>query len=151
MTTQSSNRKYLPTLSDLIDRLTIVQQKHIFIPERREEYKEERDLLLHDINLLIADKPITAKAIWAITVLQLTNRVIWENESRIRDGSSDEPSDVQLKRLKLTHSINGIRNTAKNVIAKEVGNSRADYKIDALSADLPPEFGAWDIFPKNGD
>jgi hypothetical protein len=147
----TGSRKYLPTLSDLIDRLTIVQQKQIFIPDRRKEYGEERDLLLHDIGLLMAEKPMTAKAVWAITVIQLTNRCIWENETKIRDGSSDEPPDVQLKRLKLTHSINGVRNTAKNVLAEECGG-RHDYKLDALSADLPPEFGAWNIFKiENGD
>jgi hypothetical protein len=39
-------RKYLPTISDLIDRLSIVQLKEVFIPEYKEEYaKEIRDIL----------------------------------------------------------------------------------------------------------
>ena len=34
-------RKYLPTISDLIDRLSIVQLKEVFIPEHKEEYAKE--------------------------------------------------------------------------------------------------------------
>ena len=34
-------RKYLPTLGDLIDRLSIVQLKEVFIPEFKEEYSKE--------------------------------------------------------------------------------------------------------------
>ncbi len=136
-----SGRKYLPTLADLVDRLTIVQQKMIFIPDRRSEYASERELILHDIGLILTTQsPITARAIWAISVIQLTNRCIWESESKARAGSSEQD---QL--LKMTHSINGVRNTAKNVLSEEMGG-RKDYKIDALSADLPPEYGHWGIF-----
>ena len=31
-------RKYLPTLGELIDRLSIHQLKEVFIPEHKEEY-----------------------------------------------------------------------------------------------------------------
>ena len=33
-----NNRKYLPTLSELIDRLSIAQLKEVFIPEHKEFY-----------------------------------------------------------------------------------------------------------------
>ena len=36
-----SERKYLPTLSELIDRLSIVQLKEVFIPDHKAEYAEE--------------------------------------------------------------------------------------------------------------
>lgn len=52
-----------------------------------------------------------AKMIRAILIIMLTNRYIWENESKARLGGSEQD-----KLLKLTHSINGIRNTAKNVL-----------------------------------
>lgn len=145
---QPLQRKYLPTLADLIDRLTIVQQKQIFIPDKREEYAQELEDLMHDIDLIITrDKhAIDANAIHAICVIMLANRYIWENESIIRDGTSREDAATQLKRLKATHSINGVRNTAKNVLSELTGG-RKDYKIDAFAADLPPEmFGNWDIF-----
>ena len=39
-------RKYLPTLSELLDRLSIAQLKEVFIPEHKEEYAEEiRDIV----------------------------------------------------------------------------------------------------------
>ena len=34
-------RKYLPTLSELVDRLSIVQLKEVFIPEHKQEYNQE--------------------------------------------------------------------------------------------------------------
>ena len=35
------NRKYLPTLNELIDRLSIHQLKEVFIPENKENYAKE--------------------------------------------------------------------------------------------------------------
>ena len=135
-------RKYLPTLADLVDRLTIVQLKMIFIPDRREEYIAERELILHDIDLILngLDHKLNARAIMAITMIQLTNRCIWESESKARAGGNEQD-----KLLRFTHSINGVRNTAKNVLSEEAGG-RIDYKIDALAADLPEDFGNWRVF-----
>ena len=137
-----TERKYLPTLSDLVDRLTIVQLKMIFIPERRKEYMEERELIMYDIDMILngLDQKLNARSIMAITMIQLTNRCIWESESKARAGGNEQD-----KLLRFTHSINGVRNTAKNVLAEEVGG-RKDYKIDALAADLPEDFGNWRIF-----
>lgn len=134
-----TERKYLPSLSDLIDRLTIVQLKMIFIPEHREAYISERDDIEHDIDLILSglEKKIGATELRAITVLMLTNRVIWESESKARAGGNEQDH-----LLKFTHSINGVRNSAKNVIAEMYGG-RKDFKIDALSAELPKEFGSW--------
>ena len=135
-------RKYLPTLADLVDRLTIVQLKMIFIPDRREEYIAERELILHDIDLILngLDHKLNARSIMAITMIQLTNRCIWESESKARAGGNEQD-----KLLRFTHSINGVRNTAKNVLSEEAGG-RIDYKIDALAADLPEDFGNWRVF-----
>lgn len=135
-------RRYLPTLADLVDRLTIVQQKMIFIPENVAEYAKERADIEHDIDLILIQKAIvlTATDIHAICMIMLTNRFIWENESKARNGGAEQD-----KLLKLTHSINGVRNTAKNALAR-VDSGRKDYKIDALAADLPAEFGNWKVF-----
>lgn len=135
-------RKYLPTLSDLIDRLTITQMKAVFIPERKQEYAEEMALIQHDIDLILEEGGIklNAAAIKAILIIMLTNRFIWENESKARQGGDDQD-----KLLKLTHSINGVRNTAKNALAAIVGG-RHDYKIDCFASVLGEEFGNWDVF-----
>ena len=51
-----SERKYLPTLSELIDRLSIAQLKEVFITEHKEEYAEEISDILHDIDLTLKEK-----------------------------------------------------------------------------------------------
>jgi len=144
-----SERKYLPDLPELIDRLCIVQMKELFIPEARGEYKRERVEIMNDIDLIvlrgaIANNTISSNGIRAIIMLTLANRFIWENEAAIRDQSSTEDDAMKLKRLRATHSINGVRSKAKNVLAETLGG-RKDYKVDCLAADLIPEFGNWDV------
>ena len=131
-----SERKYLPTLSELIDRLSIVQLKEVFISEHKDEYSQEIGDILHDIQLLLNqnDDKITSETIRAIVVLSQMNLHIWHNESNYRKGIRDGNN------LELTHGFNGIRNTAKNKIQEIVGG-RKDYKIDCLAA----EFKDWEI------
>lgn len=137
---EPKTRRYLPTLPDLVDRLTIINQKAIFILEHREEYIAERADILHDIDLILADLPqLNAQAILAITMIQLTNRYIWENESKARQGGTEQD-----RLLKATHSINGIRNGAKNLLAEQVGGRR-DYKLDCFAAELVEQFGNWNV------
>jgi hypothetical protein len=128
-------RKYLPTLSELIDRLSIIQLKEVFIAEHKQEYASEIKDILHDIDMLISDSSkIDADTIRAIIVLSQMNLHIWHNESNYRKGIKDGNN------LELTHGLNGIRNTAKNKIQETVGG-RKDYKIDCLAA----EFKDWEI------
>ncbi len=129
-------RKYLPTLSELIDRLSIAQLKEVFITEHKEEYAEEISDILHDIDLLLSDKELVldANSIRAIVVLSQMNLHIWHNESNYRKGIKDGNN------LELTHGLNGIRNTSKNKI-QEIAGGRKDYKIDCLAA----EFKDWEI------
>jgi predicted small metal-binding protein len=130
------DRKYLPTLSELIDRLSIAQLKEVFIPEHKSEYAQEIQDIIHDIQKHIDENKseITAETIRAIVVLSQMNLHIWHNESNYRKGIKDGNN------LELTHGINGIRNTAKNKIQEIVGG-RKDYKIDCLAA----EFKDWEI------
>ena len=127
-------RKYLPTLSELVDRLSIAQLKEVFIPEHKDEYSKEIRDIMHDIDLLIGDAVVTADMVRAIVVLSQMNLHIWHNESNYRKGVKDGNN------LELTHGLNGIRNTAKNKIQEVVGG-RKDYKIDCLAA----EFEDWEI------
>ena len=130
-----SERKYLPTLSELIDRLSIAQLKEVFISDHKEEYAQEIKDILHDIDiLLLQSEGVDAEMIRAIVVLSQMNLHIWHNESNYRKGIKDGNN------LELTHGLNGIRNTAKNKIQEVVGG-RKDYKIDCLAA----EFKDWEI------
>lgn len=137
-----TERKYLPTFAELVDRLSITILKSIFIPEHKTEYDAECALIMHDIDVLLTEKnyKISAVDIKAISVLTLANRVIWENESVARAGGEEAEG-----RLRLTHSVNGCRNTAKNIIAVAVGD-RLDYKVDCLAADLEAKYGNWRLF-----
>ena len=130
-----TKRKYLPTLSELIDRLSIVQLKEVFISEHKEEYAQEIANICHDINILLPEsRGIDAEMLRAIVVLSQMNLHIWHNESNYRKGIKDGNN------LELTHGLNGIRNTAKNKI-QEIAGGRKDYKIDCLAA----EFKDWEI------
>lgn len=129
-------RKYLPTLSELIDRLSIVQLKEVFITDHKKEYADEINSIVHDIQMILdeQDGKVTADTIRAIVVLSQMNLHIWHNESNYRKGIKDGNN------LELTHGLNGIRNVAKNRIQEIVGG-RKDYKIDCLAA----EFKDWEI------
>jgi hypothetical protein len=130
-----TERKYLPTLSELVDRLSIAQLKEVFIAEHKEEYAKEIKDIIHDINILLPESEgIDGNMIRAIVVLSQMNLHIWHNESNYRKGIKDGNN------LELTHGLNGIRNTAKNKIQEVVGG-RKDYKIDCLAA----EFKEWKI------
>jgi len=129
-------RKYLPTLSELVDRLSIIQLKEVFITEHKKEYAEEIKEILHDIDAILEEGQIylDAKTVRAIIVLSQMNLHIWHNESNYRKGIKEGNS------LELTHGLNGIRNTAKNKIQNNC-NGRKDYKVDCLAA----EFKDWEI------
>jgi len=130
-----SDRKYLPTLSELIDRLSIAQLKEVFITEHKSEYAKEIEDIVHDIQLILEDcEQIDAETVRAIVVLSQMNLHIWHNESNYRKGIKDGND------LELTHGLNGIRNIAKNKI-QELNGGRKDYKIDCLAA----EFEDWEI------
>jgi hypothetical protein len=129
-------RKYLPTLSELIDRLSIAQLKEVFIAEHKDVYAQEIMDIVNDIDIILKEKggKVDGETIRAIIVLSQMNLHIWHNESNYRKGIKDGNN------LELTHGLNGIRNTAKNMIQEIVGG-RKDYKIDCLAAD----FKDWDI------
>jgi hypothetical protein len=129
-------RKYLPTLSELIDRLSIIQLKEVFISEHKDEYAKEIKDIIHDIDLCLKNNnaEVNSEVIRAIVVLSQMNLHIWHNESNYRKGIKDGNN------LELTHGLNGIRNTAKNKIQEVVGG-RKDYKIDCLAS----EFKDWEI------
>ena len=131
-----NKRKYLPTLSELIDRLSIAQLKEVFISEHKKEYAKEIQDIVHDLNLegLDGNLIIDSEVIRAVVVLSQMNLHIWHNESNYRKGIKDGNN------LELTHGLNGIRNTAKNKIQEIVGG-RKDYKIDCLAAN----FKDWEI------
>jgi len=139
-----TERKYLPTIADLIDRLSISLMKSIFIPGFRQTYRSEMRLVMDDLASCFNDAKIAAtpeghvQLIYNCLVIMLANRYIWENEALARKSGKGG-------RLRATHSVNGVRNLAKNKISKHFGE-RIDEKIDCLAADLPEDCGNWNVF-----
>mgnify|MGYP000176515780 CR=1 FL=1 len=131
------DRKYLPTLAELIDRLSISQLKEVKLVDHKEEYAQEISDIVHDIQLILdenSEQKMTGEMLRAVIVVAQMNLHIWHNESNYRKGIKDGNN------LELTHGLNGIRNVAKNKI-QEVMGGRKDYKIDCLAAD----FKDWEI------
>lgn len=124
-------RKYLPTIGDLIDRLSITLMKSVFID--REHYRAEMKLIRDDL-----DAMGVTNLVYPVLVLMLANRYIWENEAVTRKSG-------RAGKLRVTHSINGVRTRAKNEISKIFGE-RIDGKVDCLAADLPEDMGNWRVF-----
>ena len=131
-----SKRKWLPTLGELVDRLSIHQLKEVFIPENKKNYAKEMNDMVHDIDLIIKENngKIDGEFIRAVIVLAQMNAHIWYNESQVRKGEKGSDN------LMLTHGLNGIRNTAVNKIMERVGG-RKDYKVDCIAA----EFKDWEV------
>ena len=142
-----TERKYLPTIAELIDRLSIAQLKEVFIPEHKAEYAQEIADIMHDINAILekGDNAVylDANTVRNIIVLAQMNLHIWHNESNYRKGIKDGNN------LELTHGLNGIRNTAKNRIQTYFGG-RKDYKIDCLAAEFKDWEISWDEKVKDG-
>lgn len=132
-------RNYMPTFSQLCDRLAIATLKSIKIPKNKKEYEEECKQIIQDLDEIAKEKMIAIKDfgqfIRAIQVNQLINEVIWNNESKARQGKKQD-----LKLLKLTHSLNRIRSQAMNVISSILGE-RKDLKLDYIDAKLTKQFG----------
>ena len=129
-------RRCLPTLGELIDRLSIHQLKEVFIPKNKDNYANEIDDMVYDINLIIKENNanIDGEFIRAVIVLSQMNAHIWYNESQVRKGERGSDN------LMLTHGLNGIRNTAVNKIMERVGGRKA-YKIDCIAS----EFKDWEV------
>ena len=128
-----TNRQYLPTLAQLIDRLCIVTLKSIKIPKNKVEYEKEAKEIMHDIDMVLesecAGMDNVGQFIRAIIMNAIANETIWANESKAREGKSDQDA-----LLKFTHSVNGVRSQAMNVISNIIGE-RLDLKVDCLAAE----------------
>lgn len=131
-------RKYLPTLADLIDVLAIDQIKEIKL-ENKHSYALEMKKISHDINVLIAQKQIklSARLIRMIIVIAQINLFIWNNKDKMQEDPS-RYNDL----LKLAHQLNGIRNRMKNKISEEVGDKEPSKKRTNVETD---DLKGWDI------
>jgi len=137
------NRKYMPELPELLDKLSIITLKSIKLgcknPEKKEAYENEVQLIMHDINQIMKEKIKDVKD-WgklfrAVEILKLANETIWANESEARkEGYNDG------HKLLFTHSVNGMRMRAGNAIVAQLGG-RKDLNLDRVNDKISEERG----------
>lgn len=136
----TKNRKYLPTLADLIDSLTINQIKEIKFHDSKSVYEKEIKTICHDIDLIIDEKQIklNSKLVRIISIIAQLNLYIWEN----KDKMHEEKEENYLKFLKFAHQLNGVRNAMKNKISEEVGDKNPGKKRTNIETD---DLKNWEI------
>lgn len=130
-------RRYELTIAQLIDRLAIVNLKSIKDSKNKGVYEQEAQDINHDLNLVLSGCTPTdmGQFIRGTQINQLSNELIWSNESKARQGGSEQDH-----LLKLTHSINRVRNQSMNMISNLTGE-RKDLKLDYMDAELTKQFG----------
>lgn len=139
MENNNEKRLWLPSFSELIDRLSIHQLKEVFIADKKHKYRKEMAMIVHDLDVLIKNNKfeLNGEMVRAIVVLSQINTHIWYNENKARSGQ-----DQDLSLLKLTHGLNGIRMRAMNHILELIGElERQESKTDCLAS----EHSNWDV------
>ena len=58
----SKERKYLPTIEDLIDRLSIFQLKEVKMPEHKDKYAQDIHDILNNIDIILVESTGTDNA-----------------------------------------------------------------------------------------
>lgn len=123
-------RQYNLNESELIDRLSILSLKEIFIPQNKKNYAEEIQQIVHDLSELFKGKEINGDFIRDLMLIQLMNSLIWSNESGYRNQHAGIKEEKKYN-LELTHSLNSIRTLIRSKIQSHFGG-RVDYKIDYM-------------------
>jgi hypothetical protein len=124
-------RRYLPTMAELVDRLTILQIREVLDPKDKESYGNQIKKIEEDLETAYS---LDAELVRAIIVLSQINLHIWMNESGAREGEDG------LNNLRLTHGLNGLRNQAKNRL-NFISGEEGEQKIECTAA----EFKDWEI------
>ena len=135
MSELSKELNWEPSIAFLIDLLSIVTLKSIILgcnnPEKKEAYELETQQIINSLN----SKGQNGRLIRAIQIGMLSNRLIWENETKARSGGRDQDH-----LLPLTHTLNGMRMRAGNFIVSETGG-RKDLNLDRVDEELCKKYG----------
>ena len=138
---KTTDRAFVPPLSELIDHMTISQIKAVLMPKHQKEFNEEINLLCHDIDKIIKENDIKfdARFIRAIIIISQMNMHIWQNKDKMQENLDDEKTYLDL--LKLAHQLNGFRNLMKNLILEYEGNmnkanEKSNFETDRLDLNI---------------
>lgn len=132
-------KKWLPSLGELLDRLTICELKHLHNPSQREALAQEISNLMDDIQLELPKSPypgIDVTFLRDLIILAQFNTHIWNNEDQMRKGNPEG------NELMFTHRCNSIRCRAKDRLTTKV-KGRIDPKVNAIAAEIPDFEPSW--------
>jgi hypothetical protein len=123
-------RQYELPLGELVERLTIAQLRELLL--NSDKYESEIKALEHDIDLIIQqnDIVINARILRIVFLTAQLNTLIWVYKDKMMENEEN-----YAKFLKLSHQLNGLRNTLKNLLMKETGTEafmRTNINTDNL-------------------
>lgn len=138
------NKGWEPSISFLIDLLSIINLKSIKLgcnnPEKKEAYEKEAREIMASLDAKFKNDVFLEGVDWGriirgIQINQLSNELIWSNETKARLGGEE-----QNHLLPLTHTLNGMRMRSGNAIVNQLGG-RKDLNLDRVNEDLCRKFG----------
>ena len=141
MSENTKVKKYHLPLSELIDRLTILEIKLVLDPISAPSYLDELSRIKNDIEIELEEKnySLDLKTIQILITLGQMNLHIWYIKDTMKTQLEDDNSYA--KNMKLAHQLNGLRNQLKNSLLSldsdaNVSSVRTNVDMDGLSIDL---------------
>lgn len=123
----NNKKQYELPFGELIDKFTITQLRETLL--NSDKYAEELLQLEHDIDMVAHEKNIVlnARMIRLIFIMGQLNTLIWVFKDKMAEDTSEEN---YVKYLKLSHQVNGLKNTVKNKLMQCLGDSSAAIKTN---------------------
>jgi hypothetical protein len=137
----NQEKKYHLPISELIDRVTILEIKLVLDSKNTQSYLDELNLLKHDIQIELSDKStaLDLELIQTLISLGQINLHIWHIKDQMKT-QIDKPIEYS-ENMKLAHQLNGLRNQLKNELLRLEGNTttarvRSNIETDGLNINL---------------
>ena len=130
----TDQRQYELPLSELIDKLTILQLRETLLNSA--VYADDIQRLEHDIDLVLRQKNIvlTARSVRIVFLMGQLNTLIWLYKDRMAEVGD---GGQYTRYLMLAHQVNGLKNALKNRLMDDVGDipaaHRTNIKTDGLA------------------
>ncbi len=141
MSENTKVKKYHLPLSELIDRLTILEIKLVLDPISAPSYLDELSRIKNDIEIELEEKnySLDLKTIQILITLGQMNLHIWYIKDTMKTQLEDKSSYAN--NMKLAHQLNGLRNQLKNSLLgldsdANASSVRTNVDMDGLFIDL---------------
>jgi hypothetical protein len=141
MSESSNNRKYHLPITELIDRVTILEIKLVLDNKNSKDYLNEIELIKSDLEFELNKKQIilNTKIVQTLIALGQMNLHIWYIKDQMKLQQNDPLAYAN--NMKLAHQLNGLRNQLKNMLLvfedKTTSSQiRSNTEMDGLEIDL---------------